>query len=119
MPIRPTDIFELAIALQESPDFNNNEVHRRNIIGRYYYGVFLIAREFTKVQNTGPGAHNEVVQRLKENPEQRRAGNRLATLRDARNSADYNIHKSIENRELSKCEKSAKAIRDSLQPRNN
>ena len=119
MPIRPTDVFELAIALQESPDFNNNEVHRRNIIGRYYYGVFLIAREFTKVQNTGPGAHYEVVQRLKENPEQRQAGNRLATLRDARNSADYNIHKSIENRELSKCEKSAKAIRDSLQPRTN
>ena len=71
----------------------------RTGIGRSYYAAFLIARRTLDLDYLTTGeVHREVIEKLREADSH--SANKLRTLRDLRNQADYDMRRGFDEKEL-------------------
>ena len=93
MVFDPHDFLDFAFEIHRDKNYNS-ESARRTIAGRAYYSSFLFARkklsELGRSFSETPDVHREVMSAVKD----RNSGtaNKLFTLRDSRNDADYNLN---------------------------
>ena len=98
-PFDPVDFYRIAQKIfQESDKFDSSAA--RTCIGRAYYSAFLVARDRAKVTDQGKETHQAVIAYYKKKKPV--VGNRLHTLREQRNDADYNMARIVVQQESGK-----------------
>ena len=98
MAIQPVDFIDLARSMLEP---NSPEPVLRTVIGRYYYGAFLLARERAGLHSQSPGIHKDVIAHFKRNPATKVIGNQLDNIFKIRKTADYDLDVNISYKEAS------------------
>jgi uncharacterized protein (UPF0332 family) len=111
MSVEPKEIFAYAEGLLAEDE--DNEIIRRNVVGRAYYGVFLAAREKSGITDTSSRAHAAVREFFADSGKEK-LSNDLNTLRLKRNRADYQIDKSIGIKEVKKILRTANKAMEEL-----
>lgn len=89
-----------------------DEVTRRNMIGRFYYGVFHLARDVANITSSGVGNHQAVIDYFV--TRNTSVSNRLSRLRALRNQADYDLSSTVTIHELKRARKQSEYIRLAL-----
>ena len=89
-----------------------DEVERRNIVGRLYYGVFHIARDATGATLSRAGGHQAVIEHYKSIDNG--LSNRLDWLRQLRNRADYDLNSTVTLQEMKSARNQSEYIRQAL-----
>ena len=101
----------LAVSMYESMH-NPDEVTRRNIVGRIYYGVFHLARDSVGLITSSASAHQALIDHY--HSRNRKVSNRLTTLRKLRNRADYDLNSTVTLQELKTARNQSEYIRQAL-----
>jgi hypothetical protein len=101
MPVSPADIYGLAKSLAKKDD----EVSKRSALSRAYYAIYLFSRDF--IEKHQPvykdiGSHKAVTDALKatKNVHLIAAADRLKQIKVFRHHADYDIHSTLNLRQL-------------------
>ena len=95
---------------QQSQD--PEEVVRRSIVGRLYYGIFHLARDAADLTSSGADIHQKLIEHYR--PRNRGVSNKLYQLRDLRNRADYNLNSTVTMQELRTARNQCEDIRQYL-----
>lgn len=104
MPIEPNSLVDYAQSLFGK---NMNEVTRRTVVNRAYYGAFLVARDLAGITQKR-GVHQKVIDHYL--MQSNSIGNQLKTLRNLRNQADYSMNSTIVYQDTDLCCKTAKKV---------
>ena len=111
MTIDLDETLELANSMyQQSQD--TEEVVRRNIVGRLYYGIFHLARDAADLTSSGADVHQKLIEHYR--PRNRAVSNKLYQLRDLRNRADYDLNSTVTMQELKRAHRQCADIRRHL-----
>jgi hypothetical protein len=102
----PAEFFAFAQWLYDMKPALCSQVVRRAIVGRAYYAALICARDAAGGSSKGEFGHAAVVRALK--AKDIRAGSKLDSLRIKRTNADYEMGRSITDRDVTT------ALHDSL-----